>query len=171
MLQRITTPLQQTRYALTDQQRNINVVSMIPAFASHLLPPGIHIAGWDELVERFGFSQRRLWLLDGLRPALIELARVGCEQVYLDGSFVTSKATPGDYDLCWELTNVRLRELDPVFFDLAAPRARQRAKYRGDLLPNIVEGSSGMPFVDFFQVEKDSGETKGILVIDPRRIA
>ena len=143
---------------------------MIPELASDFLPPGIHTAEWIDVVDRFGFSPRRLWLLDGLRSALLELARVGCEQVYLDGSFVTSKAVPGDYDLCWELTNVRLRELDPVFFDLRAPRAQQRAKYRGDLLPNIVEGSSGMPFVDFFQVEKDSGGIKGILVIDPRRI-
>lgn len=155
---------------LTANQPNSIVVLMIPDLAGDFLPPGIHTADWDEVVDRFGFSPRRVWLLDGLRSALLELARVGCEQVYLDGSFVTSKAVPGDYDLCWELTNVRLQELDPVFFDLAAPRARQRAKYRGDLLPNIVEGSSGMPFVDFFQVEKDSGGTKGILVIDPRRI-
>lgn len=155
---------------MTRNQHNDIVVLMIPDLAGDFLPPGIHTADWDEILARFSFSPRRLWLLDGLSLALSELARVGCEQVYLDGSFVTSKAVPGDYDLCWELMNVRLGELDPVFFDLRAPRAKQRAKYRGDLLPNIVEGSSGMPFVEFFQVEKDSGGTKGILVIDPRRI-
>jgi hypothetical protein len=143
---------------------------MIPNHRNGLLPPGLHQAEWDEVLVRYGTSRHRLWLLAGLRAALLELARVGCRVVYLDGSFVTEKAVPRDYDLCWEMDHVDLSELDKVFFDVEPPRAAQQAKYRGDLLPNVPEGSSGMPFVDFFQRDKETGAHKGIITLSPRRV-
>lgn len=135
-----------------------------------LLPPGAHPAEWDEVVSRFGGNVRRQWLLEGLRDALHELARVACPAAYLDGSFVTDKEFPGDYDICWEYTTVDLNSIDPVFLDVAPPRASQHAKYRGDLLPNIIESGSNALFKDFFQIDKATGAPKGIVVLDPRRM-
>ena len=135
-----------------------------------LLPPGIHPAEWSEVNERFGSTNHRQWLLAGLRDALRELARVGCPAAYLDGSFVTDKLVPGDYDLCWDHGLVDLQLIDPVFLDVIPPRTRQREKYRGDLLPNVVEAHSQRLFVEFFQVDKATGEPKGIVFLDPRRV-
>ena len=41
---------------------------MIPAFdpATGALPPGDHRATLEEIGRRFGFTQRRRWLLKGL---------------------------------------------------------------------------------------------------------
>ncbi len=61
---------------------------------------------------------------------------------------------------------VDLNKLAPVFLDLAAPRAAQKARYRGDILPNVIEGTSGAPFVDFFQRNKVTGGVKGIVEIN-----
>ena len=143
---------------------------MLPGFEDGLLPPGLHSAGWSEVVVRFGVSQHRRWLLEGAQAALRELGRVGCTRAYLDGSFVTAKAIPGDYDLCWELDQVDLPNLDKVFFDVYPPRAAQHAKYRGDLLPNVSEGDSGVLIVEFFQRDKETGRPKGIVVLDPRSV-
>jgi Family of unknown function (DUF6932) len=144
---------------------------MLPTFGQDgLLPPGIHWAEWPAVVVRFGASPHRRWLLEGLEAALRELGRVGCRAAYLDGSFVTAKAFPGDYDLCWEPDQVDLANLDKVFFDVYPPRAAQRAKYRGDLLPNVREGDSGELFVEFFQRDKETGRPKGIVALDPRRV-
>ena len=75
---------------------------MIPGFdSSGKLPPGIHAASWEQIVARLGFSARRKQLLQGLREALRLLKAAGCRLVYLDGSFVTGKPEPGDYDACW----------------------------------------------------------------------
>jgi hypothetical protein len=130
------------------------------------LPPGIHPASWDEIVGRFGWSAYRTELLAGLLDALTALRAAGCRVAYLDGSFVTDKQVPGDYDLCWETAGVDLSKLDPVFFDLAPPRASQQARYRGDLLPNVLESRSGAPFLDFFQNNKVTGGRKGIVSIN-----
>lgn len=130
------------------------------------LPPGIHIATWGEVVDAFGGSTHRTELLAGLLDVLHDLQRAGCRIVYLDGSFVTDKEVPGDYDLCWEMDAVDFNKLHPVIQDVQAPRAAQKARYRGDILPNVTEGSSGAPFVEFFQQNKVTGGVKGIVAIN-----
>ena len=35
--------------------------------------------------------------------------------VYVDGSFVTEKETPGDFDACWEMDGIDPIKLDPIF--------------------------------------------------------
>ncbi|MGH9155148.1 MAG: DUF6932 family protein [Acidimicrobiales bacterium] len=140
---------------------------MIPVCVGGVLPPGVHPSDSSEVEARFATNARRRWLLEGLRDALLELRRVSCPAAFLDGSFVTDKSIPGDFDLCWDHTTVNLALIDPVFLDVAPPRAAQQAKYRGDLLPNVPEGISGKLFVDFFQIDKATGKPKGIIVLDP----
>jgi hypothetical protein len=70
------------------------------------LPIGEHMASWAELESRFGGGDRRRTLLNGLRAALAELQRVGCRTAWIDGSFVTSKAEPNDFDMCWDEAGV-----------------------------------------------------------------
>jgi len=145
---------------------------VLPEFDSTgALPPGIHSASWDEIVDRFAWTDYRAEILDGLFDALAALRAAGCQRAYLDGSFVTDKEVPGDYDLIWETTGVDLARLDPVFFDVKPPRAAQKARYRGDLLPNVVESGSGMPFVDFFQNNKLTGGRKGIVTINVKEVS
>ena len=62
------------------------------------LPAGEHAASWDEVVERFGWTERRRRLLDGLAEAIELLAEAGCRKIWLNGSFVTAKDEPGDFD-------------------------------------------------------------------------
>lgn len=140
---------------------------MLPDFdADGALPLGIHVASWDEIVERFGWTDHRMDLLAGLADVLAALRVAGCRLAYLDGSFVTDKEVPGDYDLCWEMNGVDLQKLDPIVQDVAPPRAAQQARYRGDILPNVLEGSSRAPFLDFFQRNKVTGGSKGIVAIN-----
>ena len=145
---------------------------MIPDFDKvGNLPPGLHLASWDEIVARFGTTPWRTRLLQGLQRALGVLVAVGCRTVYLDGSFVTAKQAPSDYDACYSLTHMdfhTLRTIDPVFFDFRAQRAAQKAKYGGEFFPaELQEGLSGRVFFEFFQHDKDTGDPKGIVVLDP----
>jgi len=63
------------------------------------LPEGRHTASEDEVVARFGVgTSHRADLMERLRRWL-ELARaVGAPRFFIDGSFVTRKAMPGDVD-------------------------------------------------------------------------
>jgi hypothetical protein len=81
------------------------------------LPPGVHFATWRDVEDRLSFNPRRQRLLAGFRQACQELRKAGCRLVYLDGSFVTRKEHPGDFDACWDVQNVDDNKLDPVFWD------------------------------------------------------
>lgn len=138
---------------------------MLPEFnRDGALPAGIHWSGWQEVESRFGFSGRRLQLLGGLKSALRALRRAGCRQVYIDGSFVTVKREPGDYDACWDIEGVDLESLDSVFLDFSNARREQKRKYLGEFFPaQMPEGASGKLFLDFFQIEKETGKPKGVV--------
>ncbi len=144
---------------------------MIPPFdALGRLPPGIHFATWEELCERFSGSTWRDRLLAGLREALISLKRAGCTIVYVDGSFVTAKPNPGDFDCCWDEQNVDADELDPVLLDFSNRRAKQKEKFGGELFPACSPADSrGSTFVEFFQIDKVTGDPKGIIAIELER--
>lgn len=56
--------------------------------------------------------------------------------------------------------------LDPVFCDFSRGRAAQKQRFLGEVFPaQLPEGATGRAFVDLFQVNKVSGELKGILAI------
>jgi hypothetical protein len=144
---------------------------MLPPFTKDgLLPPGVHRAAWHDVARRFGATPHRRWLLAGLRRALKALRAAGCQTVYLDGSFVTAKRDPGDFDGCWDIEGVDPELLDPVLLQFDNRRAAQKAKYRGELFPaQMGEGGSGLTFLEFFQIDKESGAPKGIVALDLRR--
>ncbi len=141
---------------------------MIPQFdADGLLPPGVHSADWGELIDRLGNNPWRQCLLAGLRAALEDLNGAGCRTVYVNGSFVTSKNLPNDFDACWEEDGVDPAALDPILLTFDPGRATQKAKYMGELFPaSVIADTDGLSFLEFFQTDKETGKPKGIVVID-----
>jgi hypothetical protein len=145
---------------------------MLPTFdQAGNLPPGIHWATWQEFSERFGMTLHRRMLLAGLRDALLALRRAGCRTVYVDGSFVTAKDRPGDYDGCWDPKGVALERLDPVFLDFSNKRAAQKAKYKGELFTSGSPADpAGKTFLDLFQHDQE-GNPKGIVAFALQRLS
>jgi hypothetical protein len=139
---------------------------VIPPFDERgTLPPGIHKADWSELETAFGGSPRRAELLLGLREALASLRAAGCRSAYIDGSLVTAKAQPGDFDACWDAAGVDLDALDPVLLDFSDGRRAQKERFGGELFPaDVAAEPGGTPFLDFFQ--RDAAGPKGIVKID-----
>lgn len=142
---------------------------MIPPLRTDgTLPPGEHTADWAEVEAAFVGDAWRAYLLQGLRRACKSLGDAGCSRLWLDGSYVTGKEVPGDFDGCWDPAGVDPALLDPVLLDFDNKRAAQKAKYSGELFPaSFTADGAGRTFVEFFQTGRD-GEPKGIVVIDPR---
>lgn len=130
------------------------------------------MAEWPEVWTVFGTTPHRRRLLLGFRRALTALKLAGCRRVYLDGSFVTSKEVPGDFDACWDHTGVDLARLDPILLTFHNGRAAQKVKFGGELFPaeSIADASSASLFIEFFQIHKETGAAKGIVAIDLERL-
>ncbi|WP_208854891.1 DUF6932 family protein [Chromobacterium haemolyticum] len=131
-----------------------------------VLPPGIHTATLQEIENFFAINNERRAIFNGLYAAAKALADAGCQKLYIDGSYVTGKPIPGDFDGCWVPDGVDPNKLDPVLLDFGCGRKNQKSKYLGELFIEGIEGQSGLPFSTFFQREKHSGKQKGILTVD-----
>ncbi|KAA6345245.1 hypothetical protein EZS27_007175 [termite gut metagenome] len=88
-----------------------NKYIVIPDFLDNgFLPEGIYETTFEEIKERLGFSNRRNRLLIGMKELMDVCKQLRCNVFYLDGSFVSEKLRPSDYDACWDTTSIH-REL------------------------------------------------------------
>lgn len=91
------------------------------------LPAGIHETSWDGFAARYATTPHRRNLLDGLKRALESLRDAGCRRAYVDGSFVTAKEHPADFDACWEESDVDPALIDPALVDFSDQRRAEKA--------------------------------------------
>ncbi len=139
----------------------------LPGSPWPILPPGIHLATLAEVETRFASNSKRRVRFKGFVAALANLRDAGCQRAFLDGSFVTAKPRPGDFDACWDPTGVNRALLDPVLLTFENDRAAQKAKYSGELFPSTIPADqAGTIFVEFFQIDRFTGSPKGIVAID-----
>lgn len=140
---------------------------MLPSVDSSTgyLPRGVHHVPWNEVVPRFSANAHRSRLLGGLLAALQNLAGAGCQSVLLDGSFVSKKELPEDYDGAWDTAGVDPCRLDPVLLDFANGRAAMKSKYLGELFPATATAAPGVLYRDFFMKDRN-GVPKGVVQID-----
>jgi hypothetical protein len=147
---------------------------VIPEFDENgNLPPGVHFCEWEEFQERFGINLTRQRMINGLELAMTQLKAAGCTKIYIDGSFVTNKLKPGDFDACWEDSGVDIDYLEsiaPTLCNFALQRAEQKSKYKGEIFPaNYPANDSGSAYIDFFQFDTRTNTRKGIIAIDLQR--
>jgi hypothetical protein len=105
-------------------------------------------------------------LSGGVKRAAENLKQASCKTLYLDGSFVTSKSRPSDFDGCWDPDGVTWNQVDSVLRTFGNRRAAQKAKYHGELFISSSPADWGLTFLDFFQRDKYTGNPKGIIAID-----
>jgi len=130
-----------------------------------VLPPGVHDATMDEIAEKFATNERRRHLFAGLERGVDALLQAGCKVVYLDGSFVTGKPEPQDFDACWDTTGVDHTRLDPALLDFDNKRERQKKKFGGEFFPSTALADGRRTFVEFFQTDRYTNNTKGVIRI------
>lgn len=137
---------------------------MIPEFDKNgNLPPGTYPATLAEIETRFAITLHRKKLFSGLKAVAENLKAANCQTLYLNGSFITSKEEPGDFDACWEPLEVN-QNLDPM---LLTDRIARKAKYLGDIYPRIPELTEGLDHFKSWQLDRDDN-IKGIIIIDLR---
>ena len=138
------------------------------SFNTHgVLIPGVHTLDWNYFITSYSFSNQRKKLFKGMQRAFIHFKNAGCKIIYVDGSFVTKKIIPNDYDACWDMNGVDYNILHPMFHrDLKMGTGIHKLTFGGEFYPaSHIEGGSGLSFLDFFQTDKMTGRRKGIIKI------
>lgn len=143
----------------------------IPAFVNKNLPPGIHPTTWEEFKAKYGINYKRKLQLEGLEKAIEEFKNAGGTKIFIDGSFVSEKKNPGDYDALYDLDEIDADKIDERLTDASVPgRAAQKRYYQGEFFPMYAIATSpvGTRYIDFFQKDKKTKQPKGIIRIDLR---
>jgi hypothetical protein len=152
---------------LTPEADNTIIVLLISKFMTNgNLPPGIHRASMAQAKLRFARTYHRKELFRGFRNLAIHLKEANCQTLYLDGSFVTSKEQPDDYDAVWDPVGVT-NKIDPVLLTRDKIEERKK-KYFGDVFVHLPD-SGGFPHLEYFQRDRDDYSDKGIIKIDLRQ--
>lgn len=136
----------------------------------NVLPPGVHVATLEEIEKRFALSDHRKYLFSGFTKGVLALRKAGCRRIFLDGSFVTEEPIPGDFDACWDPTGVDIAKLDPVFLDFSDGRKKQKELFHGEFFPVSFLANGKNFFFDFFQIDKYTGNAKGIICLSFAKI-
>ena len=140
---------------------------MIPEFNAYgELPEGTHDATLDEIEARYAITAHRETLFECFSDWVDHMRSAGCHTFHLDGSYITNKDHPDDYDALWDTRGVDTSLIHPCL--LAYPKDRDAIKDRfgGDIFPDhaIPEGSISF-YLDRFQREtrEDVPRRKGII--------
>jgi hypothetical protein len=141
---------------------------MIPEFDEiGNLPPGIHFCNWNEFQEKFGYTNQRMKMIRGIESVMVKLKAAGCRTFYINGSFVTSKVKPRDFDCCWDRDDVNIDYLQqnaPLilkFYDSEG----QKAKYGGEIYQSNQPVDESTISIEFFQRDREQNR-KGIIAIN-----
>lgn len=136
------------------------------------LPSGHHAATWDEIAARFGGERgsRRAAVLSSLigwRDAARVRGLAG--MVILDGSFVSDKRAPGDFDLVFLYDEVseRLVKGDTEARALTDFQACHDLGFQGDIfgLPFSLQRLSPLlSGLDMFDTDRQ-GQLKGVVEV------
>ena len=149
---------------------------MIPSFdpATGALRPGNHPATLEQIRKRLGFTERRRWLLKGLRCAADAFWAAGIREIYIDGSFCTEKPDPGDIDGYWVEPDEGVYDrIDPYWIDFElflVPHVK-KLKWRmwADhgvefFIHPAMLAEPGIGFPEFFRKDRD-GQPRGVIQV------
>jgi hypothetical protein len=134
-------------------------MAVIPAFkeSTGLLPPGEYSASLAEIREVFCWTRRRREIYDGLEYVTDKLRLRQVDQIWVDGSFVTSKDRPRDVDVAYE---VPLGANPDDWGWLSPARHHDLKKYRR---VDLHQDWPGQPSMSKFFCSDRDGTPKGIL--------
>lgn len=132
------------------------------------LPKGIHVMNMEDFEKHFGYTNHRKKLITGLKLAISHLKDCGCKRIFIDGSFVTTKEIPSDFDACWDEAGVDLKKLINSYktiIDFREERKYQKQLYFGEFFPMKANASPHDIYINFFQKDRNN-ESKGIIQIN-----
>jgi len=135
---------------------------------SIIFKPGVYEFTLAEVRQKFTDDPKRVHLFEGIMRLAHDLKEAGCETMYLDGSFITRKYGPGDFDACWEPFMPKGKVDNPALLE-ETDRGNwaRKSEYFGDIFPRFTEKYGDR--VQKWQYDERTREVKGIIKIDLRK--
>lgn len=116
-----------------------------------------------EVEKYFGYNLKRKRLIQNLFETAKKFAEIGCKVMYVNGSFVTSKKTPGDIDVAFDISEVDYLPAKAKYPDLFSDEGQSELK-KTHGLDAFTFGSYNDDILYVFGKDR-KGNKKGIVKI------
>ncbi|MCZ2224836.1 MAG: hypothetical protein LC122_14535 [Chitinophagales bacterium] len=70
-----------------------------------------HLFTTKELIEKFGYNNQRKSYLKNFFELALLFKNLGCKELYVVGSFITTKELPNDIDVCINFSGIDKKKL------------------------------------------------------------
>lgn len=148
-------------------ENNNRSVEFVGEKSEIIFKPGIYEYTLEKLERDFATNKTRKDLFEDIKRLAKELKHAGCEILYIDGSFITRKEKPGDYDACWEpFVKKNMPANTLLLEDSTFANTWRKERFSGDIFPRF--GGYG-DRVEKWQLDSRTNKQKGIIFIDLRR--
>lgn len=149
-----------------DEIRTFNKgLDMIIDKGEIIFKPGIYEFTMEKVEAKFAKTPERRRLFEGFRQLATDLKEAGCRRIFLDGSFITGKEEPGDFDACWEPFKIVRQPKDALLLETSYEGVKARKeRYLGDVFPRHTPKYGDR--VETWQLDERTSKRKGIIFID-----
>lgn len=113
------------------------------------------ILAYGEFEKLFGFNESRKEKLKRVLLFLKILKSLGCTNVYIAGSFVTSKEFPNDIDLCVDITNIDYKSLKNDYSEWLSEKGIEKIKKEHKVHFALFFDLGYPELLDWFKKDRD----------------
>ncbi len=85
---------------------------MLFEFNKHGNLPNDLILACNEFKRIFGYNEEREKKINNLFTVANRLKQIGCDKMFVFGSFATQKENPNDVDVCFDISNLEVKVLE-----------------------------------------------------------
>jgi hypothetical protein len=100
------------------------------------LKPGTHPMKWNDFAATYGVNEHRSTKLTGMLDGLHDLRKLGVNEVYVGGSFVTKNPMPNDFDAAFNVARGTWEEKYLSKLPALFSKHAMKDIYGGEFMPN-----------------------------------
>jgi uncharacterized protein DUF6932 len=119
----------------------------------------------SEFKQLFGYNEEREKKIDNLFIVADKFKKIGCETMFVFGSFVTSVDPPNDIDVCFDISNLDIKVLEKSFSLFDHYEHKRFHKYLLVHIPFFKIKIEDKELMQFMKTDKN-GNKRGIIELN-----
>ena len=114
------------------------------------------ILTYGEFAKEFGFTESRKEKLESALLFFKILKSLGCTNLYIAGSFVSSKEFPNDIDLCVDATGIDYLKLTKEYPEFLDPQGIERIKKEHKVHFALFFDAGCLEYLEWYKKDRDN---------------
>ncbi|MBX2930867.1 MAG: hypothetical protein KF781_02840 [Chitinophagaceae bacterium] len=122
----------------------------------------------EQLIENFGYNKKRVVYLENFLELVLLFKKLGCKEIYIIGSYITTKEYPNDIDVCINASDIDEKKL--IKSELGSIDKYEIARIKKQKNVHLILfDNNSREFLDWFKQDRE-GNKRGIIQLNMKDI-